>query len=126
MQGAWAPCIVWILFQVGTAVIGNFPDLERKLGIGRYFEALTFTEGLPCLSPGQKHFHGAAEHFHDFGCCGVKFIIARHHDTEGFFSAVSKHDSATGDFAVEVNIGFFDDGNVFEFGHGLVLLAWYE
>ncbi len=88
--------------------------LQAELGIALYLEGLSFDESIPLIAVGQFYIHRTAEDFHPLRSLRAELVITCLHKTEGFLGAVSKLHRAAGDLAAEIDIGFFNDGNVFE------------
>ncbi len=65
--------------------------------------------------PGQEHNHSAVEKFHDFAGTRMKLIITGQHETKGLAGPICEQDIATGDLAIEIDVGFFEDGHICKF-----------
>ena len=100
-------------------IIQRFNRFNLKTGIAGHVEALACAVGLPGIAASQLHAAFAADYFHDFRRAGVEAECGWQDDADSFFGAVSKQDSVRNAFAIEVNVGFFDDADVVELGgHG--------
>lgn len=65
--------------------------------------------------PGQEHIHSAVEKFHDLSGTRLELIITGQHETKSLAGPICEQDIATGDFAIEIDVGFFKDGHICKF-----------
>jgi len=64
---------------------------------------------VPLSLSGQTVSQLAGLNFHQFRFARIEFVLAGQHETQRLDAAVSKLNRSAGHFAIEVNIGSFDD-----------------
>jgi hypothetical protein len=55
--------------------------------------------------------------FHEFRGAGAEFVFAGQHDAKGFCAVVGEDHRTAGDFALKIDVRFFDSGNILELRH---------
>ncbi|MFT5533791.1 MAG: hypothetical protein ACI802_002026 [Candidatus Paceibacteria bacterium] len=97
-----------------TGVIQRLDGLDIEAGVGCHVETLATFEALPRALAGQFDAAFAGVDFHDFRCAGGEGQCRWKNHAQGFFAAVGKRDRVRHAFAIEVQVGFFADGDVGE------------
>ena len=95
-------------------VVQCFDRFDIEAGVGWYVELLTTFKGLPFGFASQQDAAFARIQFHDLCRAGIELQRRREDHADGFFGAVCKHDAVRDTFAIKVDVGFLDDGNVIE------------
>jgi hypothetical protein len=89
-------------------------DLDIEFRVLWDGEGLSTADGLPILTV-ETITAGSAEGFHDFTCTGGESERSRENDTYGLAGTIGQDDRVA-DALFTVDIGFFDEGDIFKGG----------
>ena len=102
---------------------GFVGDGDGEAGVGRDFEGGFAGNSFGFFGAVKNVAAAAADDFHEFGGLGGKVIFTWENDAESFGGAVGEDDGVRDDFAVEVDVGVGDSGDVFVLHGGGELLV---
>src|SRR5574343_1036619 len=94
-----------------------FSDGNFDARITRHIERLAIAIGLPFALALQLDATGTTDTFHDFRCASVEGQARRKDDTPRLLRAISKYHRVADAFAIKINIGLFDHGNIVVLRH---------
>ena len=82
--------------------------------MGRDFKKLAGGVIFPLRLAGELDTAVAGDEFHALGGFGAKMEVAGIDQADGFLAAIGKLHGVADDFAVKIDVGFGEDGDVWE------------
>lgn len=96
-----------------NVVAGFFFDRDGEAGVSGNVEGGAGGDFFRACAPIEHVVALSSYDFHHLGSFGAKVVFTREDDAEGFLGAIGQDDAVGDDFAVEVNIGSGECGDVF-------------
>lgn len=103
------------LVDIGTDVFADAGrDIDVEATFGRNLKKLSRLVLMGIALTVERHTAGTGDDFHPFGGACSKMVTTSIDKTEGLLGAVGEDDGMADDFAIEIDVGFGEDGYLAE------------